>query len=167
MVSYLSVLPKMFRKARAVLLHRGASHADADDLVQEAFLRLDAYTREAHVHEPEAVLVRTAVNLSIDLARRRRIESSAPTEAAALEEIDHAPTPEQSLEAKERFERACQGLAKLSPKARRILLGQRVYGMSYREIAKREGVSVAAIEKQIARAVNFLSQWMDREQAAP
>ena len=42
-----------------------------------------------------------------------------------------------------------------------MLLSQRLEGLSYAEIAHRHGVSVSAVEKQIARSVLFLMDWME------
>lgn len=122
-------------------------------------MRLDAYTRAVEVHSPEGVLVRTAVNLSVDLSRRRNREPFAPMGNASSRVIDDSPTPEEMLLSQQRLQIASEALSKLSPKARRILLAQRVYGMTYAEIAQREGLTVAAIEKQIGRSVHFLVQW--------
>lgn len=48
----------------------------------------------------------------------------------------------------------------LSPRTRRILLGQRLDGLSYAELARREGISVSAVEKHVAKAVAFMMAWM-------
>ena len=159
----MSAIFKMLRKAKAVLVKRGASHADAEDLVQEAFIRLDAYTKAAEVRVPEAVLIRTAVNLSVDLVRRRRQEPFVPMDAAVARVVDASPNAEESVLSQQRFNIACDALSRLKPKTRRILLAQRVYGMSYAEIAKAEGMSVDGVEKQIGRAVHFLTQWMETQ----
>ena len=62
-------LEEIMAKARAVLRKRGASADDADDLVQEAFVRISSYERARSVQSREALLVKAAINLSIDQAR--------------------------------------------------------------------------------------------------
>jgi len=54
-------------KLRRLLRSRGRSLDDTDDLIQEAFLRLQLYCRDHQVEQPEAFLVRTVLNLSTDL----------------------------------------------------------------------------------------------------
>jgi len=150
----------MARKARRLLIRRGASPEDAEDLVQDAFLRMHAYGRERAVEAPEGFLVRTALNLSVDQARGRRrapIDPGAPDPDAA---VDSSPRADEVLLAQERLRRAREGLMQLSPRARRILLGQRLDGLSYVELARREGISVSAVEKHIARAMSFMLAWM-------
>ncbi|MBI3348589.1 MAG: RNA polymerase sigma factor, partial [Burkholderiales bacterium] len=56
---------------RAALQRRGNSAHDAEDLVQEAWVRLACYEREQVVVQPEAFMMRTALNLSIDAHRAR------------------------------------------------------------------------------------------------
>ena len=150
----------MARKARLLLLRRGASAEDAEDLVQEAFVRLQAYVEAHEVETPEAFLVRTAVNLSVDQNRRRR---RAPFDhrAANLElAVDSSPRPDEVLDAQERLRRAREGLMQLSPRTRRILLGQRLDGLSHAELARQEGISVSAVEKHVAKAMAFMTGWM-------
>jgi RNA polymerase sigma-70 factor (ECF subfamily) len=40
-------------------------------------------------------------------------------------------------------------------------MAKRVDELSYGDIAAREGITVAAAEKRVARAVLFLAKWMD------
>src|SRR5260221_2782357 len=54
------------QRARGALIRRGRTEHDADDLVQEAWVRLACYERDHPVAEPEAFLIRAAINLSID-----------------------------------------------------------------------------------------------------
>jgi len=157
----MSTVAEMLKKARLIVRRSGASPDDADDIVQEAFARLAAYTRAHELRSEEAFLVSTAVNLSRDQARRRKRAPFEPA-GADLEFIeDSAPQPDQIVRAQERLRRAGAGLERLSPLARRILLSQRLEGLTFPQIAAREGMSVAAVEKQLARAVMFLIKWMD------
>lgn len=82
-----------FSRVRAALVRRGRSVHDADDLVQEAWVRLACYEREQTVAKPEAFLMRTALNLSVDAYRT----SVNRGEEVLLEEVvlvDSAPGAE-------------------------------------------------------------------------
>lgn len=61
----------IFSCVRAALMSRGRTHHGAEDLVQEAWVRLTCYEREHVVEKSEAFLMRTALNLSIDAHRTR------------------------------------------------------------------------------------------------
>jgi RNA polymerase sigma-70 factor (ECF subfamily) len=152
---------KIFRKVRAVVLRYGVAPQDADDIVQEAFARLEAYTRRQELRSEEAFLVTTAVNASHDQSRRRARRPQQASEFDLEAITDSAPSPEEQLLAQERLRRASTGLTRLDPITRRCLLAQRMDGLTFPQIAAREGMSVAAVEKRVARAVMFLTKWMD------
>lgn len=156
----MSNVVEMWRKVRAVLLGRGVARQDADDIVQEAFARLESYTRAHELRSREAFLVTTALNISRDQARRR-VHASEVEDFDLESVVDAAPRPEDRLRAKERLRRADAGLARLDPITRRCLIAQRLDEMTFPQIAEREGMTVAAVEKRVTRAVMFLTQWMD------
>ena len=149
-----------FARIRAALMRRGRSTEDADDLVQEAWVRLACYERNQVVDEPEAFLMRTALNLSID-AHRMRVNHG---EEVLLEEVvllDLAPGTEAVVLARERMARLSLCLGRLNEKTRDILLAYRVDGMTYREIAQHYGLSISTVEKHIAKATLQLTTWME------
>ena len=148
------------RQLRNKLQRLGAPRGDADYLVQEAFLRFVTYRRKRPVHNPDAFIARTAMNLAIDESRRRRSSPFADFTPETLDVADSAPGPAEVWAAELRLTRLNAGLAAMSERTRAILLAQRVDGLSYSEIARREGISVSAVEKQIARGMLFLTQWM-------
>jgi len=153
-------LATMLLKARRVLVRRGVAEQDAEELVQEAFLKIEHFEREHAARSREALLVTTAVNLSID---RRRRENRSPF--SHVEDVgsiaDARPDPAQVIEQRARLRHAKAGIDALPERTRRILLRRRLDGASYAEIAADEGMSVAAVEKQVARATLQLLQWMD------
>lgn len=151
-------------KLRRLLRSRGRSPDDTDDLIQEAFLRLYRYRRQREVRQPEAFLVRTTLNLSVDAARhqsRRGYQTSREQET--LEIVDPHPTPDEVLAAQQRLQRLRAGLETLSPRTREVLLLHRIEGYSHAQIAVRLGITVSAVEKHVAKAALLLTEWMDKE----
>jgi len=147
-------------RVRAALMRRGRTEDDAEDLVQEAWVRLACYEREQPVLEPEAFLMRAALNLSIDSYRASKTRG----EEVLLEEvvlIDTAPGIEAALLGRERMARMSEGLGRLNVKTRDIFLAHRVHGLTYQEIARRHQLSVSTIEKHIARAMLQVTSWME------
>lgn len=150
----------MLQKARRAVMRRGVPDDEADDLVQEAFVRLEGYRRRHAVQSREAFLVSTAVNLSIDRARRRE-RSPFDELTRDLESVPAAIAgPDELLSARARLKRLEEGIAQLPERTRRILLMRRLDGADYRRIAEAEQMSVAAVEKQVARATLNLMKWM-------
>lgn len=149
----------MLRKARRAVLRQGIADQDADELVHEAFLKVAAYQRAHAVQSQEGLLVRTAVNLSID--RQRRAGRLPLADGSTLYEIpDAAPDPARIVEARARLRQVAAGLDRLPERTRRILLRRRLDNMSYADIAHSEDMSVAAVEKLVARATLQLMTWM-------
>ena len=152
-------IKKTLSSIHAALRRRGNSAQDAEDLVQEAWVRLAGYQREQVVVQPEAFMMRTALNLSIDAHRARATRG----DEVLVEEsviIDLAPTAEDSMLAKERLARLSEGLSRLSETSRAILLAHRLDGLTYGEIARAQGVSVTTVHTHIAKATLQLTTWM-------
>ena len=152
--------PPVFTRIRAALMRRGRSTEDADDLVQEAWVRLACYERDQVVVEPEAFLMRTALNLSID-AHRMRVSHGEEVLLDDVVLLDLAPGTEAVVLARERMARLSLCLGRLNEKTRDILLAYRVDGLTYREIAQRHSLSISTVEKHIAKATLQLTTWME------
>jgi RNA polymerase sigma-70 factor (ECF subfamily) len=153
----------LFQKLLRLLRSRGRSVDDAEDLIQEAFLRLQVYCREHTVEKPEAFLVRTALNLSIDRARHDR---SQPVDYVIekLTLVDPSPSPDAVYAGQKRLLHWKKGMAALSPRRREVFLLNRLEGYSFPQIAEKLGISLSMVEKHAARAVLFLTEWMDEKE---
>jgi RNA polymerase sigma factor (sigma-70 family) len=152
-------IEKALANIRAALRRRGNSVQDAEDLVQEAWVRLARYLREQVVDQPEAFLMRTALNLSID-AHRARMTRGDEVLAEDVVIIDLAPTAEAAILAKERVARLYEGVSRLSETTRAIFLSHRLDGLTYGEIARARGVNVSTVHTHIAKATLALTLWM-------
>jgi RNA polymerase sigma-70 factor (ECF subfamily) len=140
--------PRLIRIAYRML----GSVADAEDMVQEAFLRwLDA-DRDA-VREPEAFLRRVVTRLCLDhlkSARHRRETYIGPwlpepVVEAADDEIDDFTLP------------LMMALERLSPLERAAFLLHDVFGVSFEEIAETIAREPAACRQLAARARDHVS----------
>lgn len=152
-------------KLRRLLRSRGRSADDTDDLIQEAFLRLQLYCRDHTVHKTEAFLVRTALNLSADQARRDKRVTFEQGLLETLPLIDPNPTPDAVWASQKRLNHWRQGLLHLSPRQREVFLLNRLEGYSFSQIAQRLGITVSMVEKHAARAVLFLTEWTNEEES--
>lgn len=151
------------RFLRSLLRRRGRSRDDADDLIQEAFLRLHIYCQDAEVRQQGAFLTRTVLNLSVDMHRKehRELYSDKPVDTLVL--VDVSPTPDEQLAAQERLARVGVVLDALGPRTREIFLKHRLEGYGCAQIAEQFGISVSAVEKHIARAVLSLMDVVERQ----
>ena len=133
--------------------------ADAEDLLHSAFLRLLDYRAQHPVEKPVAFLVQTAAHLAVDQHRRAGFISPQPFENHARSLEDDTPLQDEVLAARERLERVRQGLAQLTPRTRQIFLMHRIEGMRHKDIAAQLGISQGAVEKHVAKAMLFLTEW--------
>jgi DNA-directed RNA polymerase specialized sigma24 family protein len=99
----------MFRNVRSFIVRRGIGPDEADDIIQEAFARLEAYTRAKEVCSQEAFLMRTALNLMRDRARRQR---TAPFDSVTLDletVADASPQPDEIVRGYSKWARPLGG----------------------------------------------------------
>jgi RNA polymerase sigma-70 factor (ECF subfamily) len=129
------------------------SVGDAEDIVQEAFLRAAADT--ASVGSPKAYLATITTRLAIDHLRSARVrrESYLGTWLPEPLVTEEAPGPAEHAEMSDSLSMAFLTLLeKLSPAERAVFLLREVFGYGYDEIAATAGKSQAACRQLFARA---------------
>ncbi len=140
------------------IARRTRNRTDAEDLLHSAYLRMVRHGSQHPVADPSAYLVRAAFNIGIDNYRHEKILQN---QAEASEVEDGAPLQDEVIAARVRLARVRAGLNKLTPRTREIFLMHRLDNLKYHEIASRLGISQSAVEKHIAKAVQFLTEWTE------
>ncbi|MEJ1962281.1 MAG: sigma-70 family RNA polymerase sigma factor [Gammaproteobacteria bacterium] len=154
------------RQYRRVLIsyfcRRVSSTAEAEDLTQDVFERLLLTLKAGPVGNVEALLFRIAVNLLRD--RARRLRTRAPVEPLPSEEMaDFAEvlaadlSPERVVIGERTLQEVDAILHGLGERTRAVFYLHRLERLKVREIANVYGVSVSAIEKQLAKALRELT----------
>jgi RNA polymerase sigma factor (sigma-70 family) len=158
------VLKNQLRQLQKFLRRRGSSPQDAEDLVQEAVVRLFAYTRRVgEVRNTEAFLTRTVLNLAVDLHRSSHRDRYDPEPVELLDLLDISPAPDEVLAAEQRLLRMRNALDRVNLRTREVFFMHRLQGLSHAEIAAKLGVSKSAVEKHIATALTILTIERQRE----
>jgi RNA polymerase sigma-70 factor (ECF subfamily) len=148
-----------FPRLQKLLRRRGRTREEAEDLIQEAFLRVKVYCDEGgQLKVPEAFLVRTVLNLARDAREREHRELYSEQRIETLLLPDDGPTPEEMLAAEDRLRELERTLDAISPRTREVFFMHRLDGLSYAQIAAHMDVSVSAIEKHIAKAMSALGR---------
>lgn len=150
---------------RNLFRHIAATTRDldrAEDYLQAAYVKLEEYRARVPVENPAAFLARAARNIAIDDRRRRRRWGEADGAAPAMADfVDDRPLQLEMLLIQRKLDRVRLGLAQLTPRTREIFLRHRIDGLKYREIAEELDISVSAVEKHVAKAMLFLSDWSE------
>jgi RNA polymerase sigma-70 factor (ECF subfamily) len=138
-------------------------HEDAEDVAQEAFLRVHRFLDR---YDPKqrftTWLYQIVVNLSIDALRRRK---GAP--AARLDNVPEAadgqPGPLHEVERLERQEKVREVLAGLPEQYRVILVLRDIEGMASRDVATVLNMNHATVRWRLHRArALFKETWESR-----
>jgi RNA polymerase sigma factor (sigma-70 family) len=135
---------------------RVATPAEAEDLVQDVYLRLVGRDRPEAMRNPEAFLFTIASNLLRDRARAARVRSSVLVDLGdAVANVAQAtPGPDREAASRERLARAKAALLALPPDTRAIFVLHRFEGFSYRAIAEAKRITIAEVRKHLALAMN-------------
>ncbi|MBS7792334.1 RNA polymerase sigma factor [Roseococcus sp. SDR] len=154
---------------RAFLLQRGVMErriarrvgcrAAAADLVQDLFLRL--WQRPpVDAHAAARYLTVSARNIATD--HLRAVSHRAPRAAISPDLPDRSPAPDAVLAGRQELEAVEAALAALPERTRQAFLLNRVHERTCPEIAQLLGVSLATVERDIARALLACRAILDR-----
>lgn len=149
-----------YDELRERLTRRLGSADVATEALNETWLRLEKGTEIAAVRDPSVYLYRMLINTAVDRRRADARWSTSTTLDEALELEDEQPSPERVVIARsqlEALERALSGLAK---RTRKIFLAALVDELSYREIAKRFGISLRSVEREMGLAFEHCGERM-------
>jgi RNA polymerase sigma-70 factor (ECF subfamily) len=149
------VLDALYRRERDALLSYLRRHVGAEaagDLAQDVFLRAATSPQLLDLANPGGFLHRIAKNMLIDRARRR---SGEMVLLSLMDDNDAVASaePECELIACELGVMLTEALDRLPYKTRRVFAMSRFENKTYREIHRDLGISVAAVEYHMMKAL--------------
>lgn len=131
---------------------------DAQDIVQESLFKLTRY-RDLPTDALKPLLYRITLNALHDFRRRESGIRQIPlsdTDSDLDDVPDGLPQPEQWTEHQEEIARVRAAIDQLPARCKEIYLLNRIDGMSYSQISRHCGISIKAVEKNVARALSSL-----------
>ncbi len=150
--------PTILRSAERIT----GSRADAEDVAQTLWLRVQAVDDAAAIAHPRAYLSRLVRNLSLDLLRsRRRRERLAAEIEQLVSSVDDAPDQERVVGSLVVLRRVRAAAEALPEPTRTIFHLNRFEQVTHREIARRLGVSTTTVENHMRRALDVLAAARD------
>ena len=148
------------------MAHRGAlvnyasgivgDPGQAEDVVQEAWLRFGRVAKGRPLEEPVGYLYRIVANLALDRRRRASLEnrsSAGDVERLAVEVADQTPSPEDEAIARQELERVMAAMAELPERTRIALEMHRFGGCTLKEIARHLGISVSMAHVLVVQGI--------------
>lgn len=143
---------------RAFLAQQTRSPDDAEDLVQEIFLRLWRMSGRSEIRSLKAFAFKMACNLVKDRSRRtytRMMRNAVPVSEMQISD-ECEGDPSGVVESLQTLAIMAQTLAQLRPSTREAFLLYRIEACSHAEIAARMGISVSMVEKHVSQAMAAL-----------
>ena len=152
----------LFRVAHAILRNR----AEAEDVVQDVFVRVLEFQGKAHRRDLPAIrdmrvwLIRIAWNRALD--RRQRIRPDQMDDLFAASLVDPNTPADQALSEAERMKLVFRELERLPKKERQVLLLSALDELGTAEMAAVIGKSESAVRALLFRARTRLRERLDK-----
>ncbi|MCG8559818.1 MAG: sigma-70 family RNA polymerase sigma factor [Hyphomicrobiales bacterium] len=142
------------------------SRAQAEDLVQEAWLRFDEASRGRFLEDAKGYLYRIVRNLALDqhrrLLRESRLIAHDGIERAAETCHDAIPTPETVALFKDEIRCVMEAMAELPERTRIAFEMHRFGGATLKEIAAFLGISVSLAQILVTDGAEHCKQRLAR-----
>ncbi|MEM1258899.1 MAG: RNA polymerase sigma factor [Bacteroidota bacterium] len=135
---------------RNYLYYQCGNQQQAEDLVQEAFIKLWNNCKKVLFEKARGFLFAVAKNAFYNQVEHQKVVLKYAKQPQKTRDME---TPEFQLEEKEFMERLQQAIANLPEGQREVFLLNRMDQMTYREISDFLGVSQKAVEKRMHKAL--------------
>ena len=156
---------KRWRKPiRQWLSHRSSvPTADLDDLAQEVFLRLLRYSDDVAIDNPQGYLFRIAANVANEWQERARHRK--PHDDSWLEDlqVEFTDEPENTIAREVANKHMQEAVNKLPRRQREVLLLHVNEGLTYKQIAERQGLTYRVILRDLTRAYSQLRMQLKQD----
>jgi RNA polymerase sigma-70 factor (ECF subfamily) len=141
---------------------------DANDVAQEAYIRMMQYQNSTAIRSPSSMLFRIAINVANDLGRANQVRHIRDQCCVDdLELASDSPSAEREISARQELALLRAAIDELPPKCRRVFLLSRAQRMTYPQIAVHCGISVKMVEKHVSRALAFCMKKVGGDLSTP
>jgi RNA polymerase sigma factor (sigma-70 family) len=140
----------------------------AEDIVQEAFMRLHAQFEE--VREPRRWLYRTVHNLALNQRRAdtKIVPLTSPDESQRQQDVpDPQPLPDEQIARWEGIGLVRLTLETLDPRSRELIRLKFNEGLSYKDISARTGLKIGHVGYLLHHAIKAVADELSRNGVVP
>jgi RNA polymerase sigma-70 factor (ECF subfamily) len=137
---------------------------DAEDLVQEAYLRAFRFFDGFHGDNGKVWLLTIVRNTCYSWLRRNRPDKAAESFDETMHPAaDESSNPQTALLQQEEKQLLRGALEKLPMEYREVLVLRELEGLTYREIATVSGLAVGTVMSRLARGRERLQQYLTQQ----
>lgn len=138
------------------------SREDAQDVAQDAYVRVHAAWAGEEIRSPRTFLFTVARRLAINRIRSRRRDRIRCVDSGELGEVpSDVPSVERIVEARFELARLHAIIDQLPPACRRVFLLRRLHDLTHDEIARKLGISPKTVENQMTIACRQIRRAYD------
>ena len=149
--SFETLFTRHYDRVYGLLFRLVGTRAEAEDLVQEVFLKLYQRPPTAADSNIGAWLYRVATNTGYNAIRSRQRQGERDALLVQREQDNRSPTPEQTAVAQETAAQVREVLAQLRPEQAQLLMLRHI-GLSYAELAEACNLNPKSVGKLLSRA---------------
>ncbi|MGU3401597.1 RNA polymerase sigma factor [Brucellaceae bacterium D45D] len=143
------LLVHLYPRLLARVRYRLGGRGDAEDVIQDLYLRLQGVSHETVVLKPEAYIFRAADHLVIERFRKAQFANQDLEDNLA----DGSPSVEREIDGRKRLAALRAAVEALPPRQREAFVMAKFHGVGQAEIAERMGISRSAVEKLLVKAL--------------
>ncbi len=144
------------------LTHYLGSADLAGDALQDTWLRLERGGDLSTIRSPDTYLFSMAVNIARDRMRSENRRLTTFEVATLLDLVDDAPDAARTVEARSDLEALVAIIEELPARQQAILLAARIDGMPRDDIARRFGVSVRFVQRELQEAHDYCAARLEK-----
>lgn len=158
-IVFSSFFKKNIKALRNFLLYKFGNEEMAEDLAQEAFIKLWQNCASVPIEKAKSFVYTIANNSSINVLAHQKVVLKYEKSFNGTDRTNE--TPETLLEEQQFQTKLLTAIQNLNDKHRQAFLMHRIDGKKYSEIASELGITVKAVEKRIHLALLALRENID------
>ncbi len=149
---------EFFNPLRNFIYYKTGDMEEAEDIVQDVFMKLWEKRCEIKKDTVKALLYKIANNLFLNRIEHKKVSLKFEADFSGSEYFN---APDFELEMREFDRRLQDAISDLGEKNRTVFLMNRIEELTYVQIAESLGISVKAVEKRMGKAITFLKERLE------
>lgn len=158
--AFAAVFKRYFHHMYLTILRYTKRHSDAEDIVQQVFVKLwEKRESVAAIEELDKWLFTVALNEFRMRFRRNVLSDQYRQHLAEIFDEEYA-SPEEMLISRQKAAIVSKAIGNLSPKQQEAYLLSREEGLTYAQIATKMGLEPTTVKEHISRAVKAIKAFI-------